>query len=517
MAKLNKRLLPSKTFYFFFFSALGSIFPYISLFFKQLQLSAQKTGILTGTRPFVQCIANPAWGLVVDKFNMPKISLLVGIVGWLFTYISIGVIPSYATISRCRIDSASGMANNSADGKEFHESKQLSNVSLRSRRPWFESNGKHNISRYELIDGNLSKQFSPKISREILDSSHHGSNGTVPAAKSDINPARIDLFLVMLLIIVFGNLVSAPVQTIANIATLQALSEETYKYGKQRLFGSIGWGLTAFTVGIAVGLQGRSRSRECGENSAVDYKPCFYVFGAMMVFAFVSATFMRLTKESPSQSAKYILINIRKQIDITIAYLLVTSAYCGFALGLVETFLFWHLHDLGGSQLLFSIITGVNSLAEMLGYFFSEHFIERFGHLNVVIVGLLSSSVQMLCYGLAKNPWVVLPVEVLKSLVVSCTWTALVSYIGIRRGSVATLQTMLHGLYWGLGYGSGGVIGGIFVHKYGAANVFLVMMLLGFLQAFFLVLVKLKKGVSSKHGDYENVEESSAETEADNE
>ena len=270
-------------------------------------------------------------------------------------------------------------------------------------------------------------------------------------------------------------------------------------------------------MGIAVGLQGRSRSRECGENSAVDYKPCFYVFGAMMVFAFVSATFMRLTKESPSQSAKYILINIRKQIDITIAYLLVTSAYCGFALGLVETFLFWHLHDLGGSQLLFSIITGVNSLAEMLGYFFSEHFIERFGHLNVVIVGLLSSSVQMLCYGLAKNPWVVLPVEVLKSLVVSCTWTALVSYIGIRRGSVATLQTMLHGLYWGLGYGSGGVIGGIFVHKYGAANVFLATMLLGFLQAFFLVLVKLKKGVSSKHGDYENVEESSAETEADNE
>lgn len=496
-------------FYFFFFSALGSIFPYISLFFKQLRLSPQQTGLLTGVRPLVQCIANPVWGLVVDKTNISKISLLVGVIGWLFTYMCIGFIPSHGITSNCHIIS-SEIANNSVDMKESQ--LLITNIShWKSRRPWSESNETgHRISHDKIISDK--KQFSSEISRQILNSDYASSNATV-STKDDINLARKNLFLKLLLVIAFGNLLSAPAQTMANIATLQALSKETYKYGKQRLFGSMGWGLTAFVVGAAIGVVKRG-SRECGENRVmIDYRPCFYVFGTLMTFAFIAATFLKLTKEEGEENRNVsILTNIRKQIDFTTAYLLVTATYCGFALGFIETFLFWHLQDLGGTQLLFSIITGVNSFAEMTGFFFSEHLIERCGHLNVIVIGLFSSTVQMLCYGLVKNPWFVLPVEVLKSLVVSCTWTALVSYVGIRRGSVATLQTTLHALYWGFGYASGGIIGGFFVHKFGTTNVFFAMTVCGGLNAFFLILVINRKDACCKRGGYQDLAQGTPET-----
>lgn len=509
IGKLNKRLLPSKAFYFFFFSALGSIFPYIGLYFKQLRLSSQQTGVLVGLRPFVQCISVPVWGIVVDRVNIRKISLLVGTVGWLLTYTTIIFVSAGETkpnncgfqsqLMETKLNSSiSGKANISTDIKGSWSGDLSSNFSDRKNRT---ENKPHSIRLSEIQDS-FKKPIFSNIPLQSENHTKMRKNGT-PSVKN-FREKGTNLFLNLLLVIALGNFVSAPAQTMANLATLQALCKETYKYGQQRLFGSVGWGLTAFIVGVAVSL---SATSECTKHIKINYQPCFYLFGIMMAFAFIAATFIKLTEDGESQNGN-LLNKPRKQIDFTTLFLLVTAIYCGFALGLIETFLFWHLHDLGGTQLLFSLITGINSLAEMIGFFFSQHLIERFGHLNVIVIGLSSSTAQMLCYGLAKNPWIVLSVEVLKSLAVSCTWAALVSYIGIRPGTVATLQSILHSLYWGFGYAAGGVIGGVFVHNFGAANTFLAMTAVSGLDAFLLVLI-INKEVIFEHRNYQALQETS--------
>jgi hypothetical protein len=44
-ANINKELLISKIFYFFFFSAFGSLFPLMAVYFKQLGMNAIQAGL----------------------------------------------------------------------------------------------------------------------------------------------------------------------------------------------------------------------------------------------------------------------------------------------------------------------------------------------------------------------------------------------------------------------------------------------------------------------------------------
>ena len=59
---VNYDLLVSKTFYFFFFAAFGSLFPLIAVYFKQLGMNPTQSGILIGFRPFVEFFSAPFWG-----------------------------------------------------------------------------------------------------------------------------------------------------------------------------------------------------------------------------------------------------------------------------------------------------------------------------------------------------------------------------------------------------------------------------------------------------------------------
>lgn len=64
---VNQELLIAKTFYFFFFSAFGSLFPLMAVYFKQMGMNPFQTGILIGIRPFVEFIAAPFWGQIADR------------------------------------------------------------------------------------------------------------------------------------------------------------------------------------------------------------------------------------------------------------------------------------------------------------------------------------------------------------------------------------------------------------------------------------------------------------------
>ena len=64
---VTQELLIAKTFYFFFFSAFGSLFPLMAVYFKQMAMNPAQTGILIGVRPFVEFLSTPFWGSIAEK------------------------------------------------------------------------------------------------------------------------------------------------------------------------------------------------------------------------------------------------------------------------------------------------------------------------------------------------------------------------------------------------------------------------------------------------------------------
>ena len=87
------------------------------------------------------------------------------------------------------------------------------------------------------------------------------------------------IFTILLVLVVVGEFLEAPSATLADASLLEHLGEARQYYGKQRLWGSLGFGFSSFFVGV---LLERSRHVVCGD-PYTDYMICFCVFALLMI------------------------------------------------------------------------------------------------------------------------------------------------------------------------------------------------------------------------------------------
>jgi len=477
--RVNRHLLLSKSFYFFFFSAWGSLLPYLALYFKQLMLTPSQVGIIMGLKPFVNFLATPVWGAIVDKFHIHKFALIISMTALITSTFALSLVPGpkQQTIileKHCnRTDDMTEM--DALIGEPEVDKMVLSDASQdyyfsKSRWPW-------PIDFIASFEENIYVRYKIDASRT---------------------------FTMLFLITLFGNLIASPTLALVDTATLQMLAKETHRYGKQRLMGSLGWGLGAFIVGASLKTThhcSMSKSREI-----VDYIPCFYSFAILMFLGLcVSMKFkFRVQKKTGSSvSLSKGLVALKYP---TYLMFLFTALYLGFLMAFIKTFLFWHLKDLGGTQLLFSVISAVNCVAEVSMYFLSERLIAKIGEIRVLYIGLVCYSIRLFYYSVLPYPWLVLVVELLPGITTAAVWAACLSYVSInsRPGAQTTMQCILHSVHWGLGYGAGEVIGGILVHHYGAPRTFILFGILCIVILILYILIRIVWGKSEAQMQRDN-------------
>ena len=548
--KINRSLLPFKFYYAFFYGAIGSLFPFIALYFKHLWLSSTQAGLLVGLRPLIQSLTTPLWALLADRFNARKIVLFIGLCGWLFTHTSILLVPAGRKPASCT-KNATHLTKRSVDFSYTAPSNDLD----QELNPYPQE-----ILEFNPVDINdaLHKDINRKESRETtLESSNYNfagphmdfqkkeipndqtklprqqspNNGTLdqslsissdtktkasrrsdsPDTESSIKGSkRNDIskssswfgrnnhepldtwhtFAYLFFIILVGNLIAAPAQTMSNVATLQMLSDDTHKYGAQRSFGSIGWGVAAFGVGMLVSMNHDS-SLACKGMNDINYSPCFYAFGFFMLCALVSAIpfkFKNVKNDIHPKTDKPVN-QLCQQLDCLTLFVCLTVFVAGFNMGFIQTFLFWHLQSLGGTQELFSLITGLNAVGEMVGFLLSVKLISKFGHLTSLAIGLFAYAVRFTVFGIVENPWLVLTVELLKAFSSAAVWSSAMSFVGDTSHLGSSLSAIVHMLYWGIGYGGGGMIGGVLMDAIGARTMFLGLAVISLIFVILILIV----------------------------
>lgn len=87
---VDQDLLIVKGFYFCFYSAFGSLFPLMGVYFKQMGLNASQCGFLIGSRPFVEFFSAPFWGSLADRWRKGKFLLLASLGAWILFTIPLG-------------------------------------------------------------------------------------------------------------------------------------------------------------------------------------------------------------------------------------------------------------------------------------------------------------------------------------------------------------------------------------------------------------------------------------------
>ncbi|CAG0890611.1 unnamed protein product [Cyprideis torosa] len=265
---VSQELLMAKTFYFFFFSAFGSLFPLMAVYFKQLGMSPGQCGILSGIRPLVEFVAVPFWVNLSDKYQKGKTFLMLSLSSWIIFTLSLGFIQTGPTGCLQVID------NNDTHALIVNIKQTIGG-------------------------GDRVVPFAPATSPFNMKSSITDSTGEKFTLLSPINSNMVydvddvsKVFFLLFLLVVLGEGLSAPAITFADSAVLSYLGEDADQYyGWQRMFGSLGWGLAMFFLGIALDHATAFPDHPCEPNKRErNYTICFAVFSVLMGCALISAT-----------------------------------------------------------------------------------------------------------------------------------------------------------------------------------------------------------------------------------
>lgn len=97
--------------------------------------------------------------------------------------------------------------------------------------------------------------------------------------------------MLLFLLVCVGEFFSAPAISLADTAIIALLGDDVNKYGHQRMFGSVGWGLSMFFTGIALDNSIAFTNHPCiPQRLEKNYTICFASFAILMGAALITAT-----------------------------------------------------------------------------------------------------------------------------------------------------------------------------------------------------------------------------------
>ena len=249
----------------------------------------------------------------------------------------------------------------------------------------------------------------------------------------------------------------APVFSLLDAITYALLGERRHAWGRQRMWGSAGYGSLAVVSGLLVDAASNGRAR-------VDYTP------AVLLFAFFQAATAAIIACFPRQDEdrgreddslvqrRHIMRDLFHLIRIPhVLPLIILLFMFGAYTGHIETFLFWYLQTLQPDrpppQLLFGLCIAANSLPEMIVLFVAEPIIGRIGHVRCLYIACVSFAIRFIYYSLIRNPWLVLLVEPMQATAFGLMYAAASSYASevTPPGMHGTVQGVIGSVYFGFG------------------------------------------------------------------
>lgn len=216
-------------------------------------------------------------------------------------------------------------------------------------------------------------------------------------------------------------------------------------YGKQRLWGAVGWGsLSGFT-----GLAMDTYIKHHPEGNR--FLPAYIIFGSMMAMAIIPILLMKFPPHSMPMSITKELFNLFKDVKIIIFFFIATV--CGLSLGVIGTFQFLFLNELGAPSLVMGLTLTFTCVSEIPFMYLSDTFIQWFGHEAVFSIVLFCYSLRFFLYSILQDPWLILPIELLHGICFGALWPAAASFANqvAPEGLGATVQNLVSAASLGLG------------------------------------------------------------------
>lgn len=272
--------------------------------------------------------------------------------------------------------------------------------------------------------------------------------------------------------LIFGWVSMAVVVSISDAICFELLGEFPSKYGNQRLWGSIGWGLLSFLGGFIID------QFSAGQVSK-NHTPVFILMVITLSINLIVAWKLKYKQVKTSAS---ILRDVGRLLSEGRVLIFMLWCICiGMCTAMVWNFLFWYLEELADCDTKERIKTLEGSVmiiqcfgGELPFFFLSGWVLKKIGHIHSMSLVLISFGIRFLLYSVLTDPWWVLPIEFLNGVTFGMAYASMASYASIVAppGTEATTQGLVGAVFEGLGVSAGSFVGGLLMNQMKGSAVF---------------------------------------------
>jgi PPP family 3-phenylpropionic acid transporter len=248
-------------------------------------------------------------------------------------------------------------------------------------------------------------------------------------------------FAVLLPITIAYAFFSSPIMPLLDSTTLDLLGSRADGYGRQRMWGSVGFVFTALGGGYLV------------QRAGLPW--LFYGYIGLMAVVLVIATQlpMRRTRlTSPLRKGLAQLMRQRTWLIFSASLLVLGIANSG-----MNTFVNVYVTEMGGGKEMIGLIGAVSAIAEVPVMFLAAPLITRLGKRRTLAIAYALYSVRLLLYGFMPAPEWAIGIGLLTGVTFGGLWVAGVAYADAL--APRELKATAQGLFSAVLYSLSGVIG----------------------------------------------------------
>ncbi|KAG1699152.1 hypothetical protein DVH05_014069 [Phytophthora capsici] len=273
--------------------------------------------------------------------------------------------------------------------------------------------------------------------------------------------------------VIVSNLQVAPTGSLLDHSVLNLLDKVGGEYGKQRLFGALGYGAGAYITGLIVAVGGISWSFNVSLTLGLTSLLVLRSVPPMQHNRLMKDVDLEGAVTSPS-----FMNNVRlicKQMDVLV--LLGVVFLMGLMYGVLSSFLTLNLYNLSGENAeIVGIAIMCETASELPAFFYSHKIINRFGIVNVLLLSIFGYFLRVSYYAMMTDAWGAIPFEFLHGVTYGLAWAACTQYVYSTAppGCEGTIMGVLNAVQNGLARGTGTLIGGYFYQYYGVRTMWVV-------------------------------------------
>nr|CAD7403617.1 unnamed protein product [Timema poppensis] len=553
---INKDLLPMKAHYFLWNAGLAPVIPFIPIYARQLGFSSLAVGTIYTFLPIFSLVSKPFFGAVADHFQLQKILFLTFQIITALVFFNIQFIPeldkstdlmmdcdSLTYFKKCVIGPVDHVTLAKLQAEETISCKVMCDVTNSSfyeelcaqwRAPQFcfsalhqkpPSNNSTQIIPFQaqlamahtiqdesclffrvhdvvFPDSSSHVPYCNNLSSFLCSVDCHGSavlTEVITQNSPDESATSSYQFWIIFVLLIFSTTASASVISVGDTICFKMLGDKPQRFGHQRLWGAIGWGMLSILAGYLI-------DKFSSGHVTKNYMPIFYLSTIMIILDMVASS--RLKYSQAILSASIVRDVGRLLSELRVVIFLLCCIFIGLSTGLLWQFLFWHLEDISADvdqpwmKTLEGLVMGIRCFGGELPFFFlSGRILKMIGHIHAMSLVLAAFSIRFFLYAALTNPWWCLPIELLQGITYGIFYTAMASYANIAAppGTEATVQGLVGAVFEGVGMSLGSLLGGVLYNLYGGGKAFLIYAITSLILFLAHVLVQYFLSKSPQH------------------